>query len=166
MGDLPTIPTTASTRPADAGLRALTDLVIESEGWASLRAALAAGQSGTIDGAWGSSAALAAAAMASDSPGTLLVVVPNVADVEPWAYDRQLYRRRNEVERLFRRLKGFRRIFSRFEKLDLMFKAFIHFALIADMLCVNTPQFRGAYSEGGSGAFSACTRQILGTVGR
>ena len=43
------------------------------------------------------------------------------------------YRRRNEIERLFRRLKGFCRIFSRFEKLDLMFTAFIHFALIIDM---------------------------------
>jgi transposase len=45
-----------------------------------------------------------------------------------------MYRRRNEVERLFRRLKGFRRIFSRFEKLDLMFRAFIPFALIVDAL--------------------------------
>ncbi|MDR1229442.1 MAG: IS5/IS1182 family transposase, partial [Azoarcus sp.] len=34
----------------------------------------------------------------------------------------------------FRRLKGFRRIFSRFEKLDLMFRAFLHFALISDAL--------------------------------
>ncbi|HEV6964198.1 MAG TPA: IS5/IS1182 family transposase, partial [Roseateles sp.] len=39
-----------------------------------------------------------------------------------------------EVERLFRRLKGYRRIFSRFEKLDVMFLAFICFALIADAL--------------------------------
>ena len=31
-----------------------------------------------------------------------------------------MYRKRNEVERLFRRLKGFRRIFSRFEKLDVV----------------------------------------------
>jgi transposase len=45
-----------------------------------------------------------------------------------------MYRRRNEVERLFRRLKGFRRIFSRFEKLDLMFRDFIHFVLIVDAL--------------------------------
>ena len=37
-------------------------------------------------------------------------------------------------ERLFRRLKGSRRIFSRFEKLDVMFMAFINFALIADGL--------------------------------
>ena len=48
--------------------------------------------------------------------------------------------RRNEIERLFRRLKGFRRIFSRFEKLDVMFIAFIHFALIVEAFrSVNTP---------------------------
>jgi transposase len=45
-----------------------------------------------------------------------------------------MYKRRNEIERLFRRLKGFRRIFSRFEKLDVMFVAFITFALIVDGL--------------------------------
>jgi transposase len=66
------------------------------------------------------------------------VVPPHPNRRHPWVYDRGLYRRRNEIERLFRRLKGFRRIFSRFEKLDLMFTAFIHFALIIDMLCVNT----------------------------
>jgi transposase len=67
------------------------------------------------------------------------VVPPNPNRLHHWAYDRGLYRRRNEIERLFRRLKGFRRIFSRFEKLDIMFTAFIHFALIIDMVCVNTP---------------------------
>ena len=35
--------------------------------------------------------------------------------LDPWQYDRAMYRKRNEIERLFRRLKGFRRIFSRFE---------------------------------------------------
>ena len=49
-------------------------------------------------------------------------------------YDRLMHRRRNEVERLFRRLKGCRRIFSRFDKLDVMFTAFIHVALIFDAL--------------------------------
>jgi transposase len=67
------------------------------------------------------------------------VVPPKSNRLHPWPYDRSLYRRRNEIERLFRRLKGFRRIFSRFEKLDVMFTAFIHFALIIDMICVNTP---------------------------
>ena len=43
-----------------------------------------------------------------------------------------MYKRRHEIERLFRRLNGFRRIFSRFEKLDVMFVGFINFALIAD----------------------------------
>jgi transposase len=43
-------------------------------------------------------------------------------------------KRRNEIERLFRRRKGFRRLFTRFEKLDVMFVAFMNFALIVDGL--------------------------------
>ena len=62
------------------------------------------------------------------------VVPPKQGRVSPWQYDRIMYRRRNEIERLFRRLKGFRRIFSRFDKLDVMFTAFIHFALIVEAL--------------------------------
>ncbi len=62
------------------------------------------------------------------------VVPPKQNRVAPWKYDREMYRRRNEIERLFRRLKGFRRVFSRFDKLDVMFLAFIHFALIVDGL--------------------------------
>ena len=53
---------------------------------------------------------------------------------DPWGCDRALYKKRNEVERLFRRLKGFRRIFSRFEKLDIVFLAFIYFAFIVEAL--------------------------------
>ena len=60
------------------------------------------------------------------------VVPPKSNRLSPWEYDKAMYRRRNEVERLFRRLKGFRRIFSRFEKLDVMLTAFIHFALIVE----------------------------------
>lgn len=67
------------------------------------------------------------------------VTPPKSNRLNPWEYDKNLYKRRNEIERLFRRLKGFRRIFSRFEKLDVMFKAFIHFALIVDMISVNKP---------------------------
>jgi transposase len=43
----------------------------------------------------------------------------------------------HEVERLFRRLKAFRRVFSRYDKLDVMFAAFMLFALIADALRFN-----------------------------
>ena len=66
--------------------------------------------------------------------GFIPVVPPPKTRVDPWEYDRAMYKRRNEVERLFRRLKGFRRIFSRFDKLDVMFTAFVHFALIVDAL--------------------------------
>ena len=68
------------------------------------------------------------------------VVPPKSNRHEPWEYDQQMYKRRNEIERLFRRLKGYRRIFSRFDKLDALFLGFITFALIHDALrSVNTP---------------------------
>lgn len=68
------------------------------------------------------------------------VVPPKVNRLSPWEYDREMYKKRNEVERLFRRLKGFRRIFSRFDKLDVVFRFFINFALIADkLISVNRP---------------------------
>jgi transposase len=66
--------------------------------------------------------------------GFVPVVPPNPRRLQPWRLKKELYRRRNEVERLFRRLKGFRRIFSRFDKLDLVFIAFIYFALIVEAL--------------------------------
>jgi transposase len=66
--------------------------------------------------------------------GYVPVVPPKHNRRMPWEYDRALYTRRNEIERLFRRLKGFRRLFSRFDKLDVMFAAFITFALIVDGL--------------------------------
>lgn len=66
--------------------------------------------------------------------GFIPVVPPLRTRIDPWEYDREMYKRRNEVERLFRRLKGFRRIFSRFEKLDAMYLAFLNFALVTDRL--------------------------------
>ena len=67
-------------------------------------------------------------------PGVIPVVPPKSNRLDPWEYDRELYKKRNEVERLFRRLKGFRRIFSRFEKLDVIFLGFINFVPIVDAL--------------------------------
>ena len=66
--------------------------------------------------------------------GMIPVVPPKSNRLDAWEYDREHYKKRNEVERLFRRLKGFRRIFSRFEKLDVLFLAFINFVLIVDAL--------------------------------
>lgn len=72
--------------------------------------------------------------------GMIPVVPPKENRVSIWEYDREMYKKRNEVERLFRRLKGFRRIFSRFEKLDVVFRFFINFALIVDkLISVNRP---------------------------
>ena len=62
------------------------------------------------------------------------MVPPKSNRLRPWQYDKALYRKRNEIERLFRRLKGFRRIFSRFDKLDVVFLAFLNFALIVEAL--------------------------------
>ena len=66
--------------------------------------------------------------------GFIPVVPPKINRLEPWEYDKAMYRKRNEIERLFRRLKGFRRIFSRFEKLDVLFLGFLTFALIVEAL--------------------------------
>lgn len=66
--------------------------------------------------------------------GYIPVVPPKQNRISPWEYDKAMYCKRNEIERLFRLLKGFRRIFSRFDKLDVMFMAFIHFALIVEFL--------------------------------
>lgn len=62
------------------------------------------------------------------------VVPPKCNRLEPWQYDKALYRKRNQIERLFRRLKGFRRIFTRFEKLDVLFLGFLTFTLIVETL--------------------------------
>lgn len=62
------------------------------------------------------------------------VVPPKSNRKNPWEYDKSLYKLRNQVERLFRRIKRFRRIFTRYDKLDIMFLAFIFLALIFDSL--------------------------------
>jgi transposase len=62
------------------------------------------------------------------------VVPPKSNRLTAWHYSKAIHKRRNEIERLFRRVKGLRRIFSRFEKLNVMFTALIRFALNADAL--------------------------------
>ncbi len=66
--------------------------------------------------------------------GFVPVVPPNPRRKQPWVLNKRSYRRRNEVERLFRRLKAWRRVFTRYDKLDVMFAAFITVALIAEAL--------------------------------
>ena len=64
--------------------------------------------------------------------GYMPVVPPKSNRKNPWDYDKQLYKQRNQVERLFRRLRRFRRIFTRYDKLDIVFLSFVYLALIVD----------------------------------
>jgi transposase len=64
---------------------------------------------------------------------------PKRSRAHPWDYDKELYKRRNEVERFFRRIKGCRRVCARHDKLDIMFTAFIYVALmVITVRSVNT----------------------------
>ena len=56
------------------------------------------------------------------------VVPPKSSRKNPWDYDKQLYKQRNQVERLFRR------IFIPYDTLDAVFLTFVYFALIVDVL--------------------------------
>src|SRR5262245_49949176 len=68
-------------------LRSLTRLLQSAEGFPELVAALHQGHAGTIDGAWNSSAALAAAALTQHAPSGLLVVLAHPRDLDGWATD-------------------------------------------------------------------------------
>ena len=58
------------------------------------------------------------------------IVPPKSNRKAPWDYDKELHKQCNEVERLFRRLASFRRVFTRYDKLDFMYEAFVCFALV------------------------------------
>ena len=76
----------------------------------------------------------------ASSLGYSVVVPPRRGRKVSWEYDEELYKRRNEVERLFRRMKNFRRIFTRYDKLDELYIGFILFGMIFGALrSVNRP---------------------------
>ena len=66
--------------------------------------------------------------------GMIPVVPPKANRKNPWDYDRNIYKLRNEVERPFGRLKRWRRVFTRHDKLDVMQLAFVSLVLIFDMI--------------------------------
>jgi len=59
------------------------------------------------------------------------VVPPKSNRKKLWEYDKELYKERNIVERNFRNIKQFRRVFTRYDKLDETYNAFIAIANIA-----------------------------------
>lgn len=64
------------------------------------------------------------------------VVPPKKNRKEPWEYDKERYKQRNEIERFILRLKRFRKVFTRYDKLDSLFSGFIYFAMIIDAILV------------------------------
>ncbi|MAT14631.1 MAG: transcription-repair coupling factor [Planctomyces sp.] len=68
-------------------LSELVPLIKETPHFTDVVAALRNGHSGAIDGAWGSSSALATAALSLECPGTLLVVLPRLNEVDDFALD-------------------------------------------------------------------------------
>lgn len=68
-------------------LAELVDRLRRVDSFAAVTNAMRAGQSGTIDGAWGSSCAIATAAVVKDAPGQVLIVLPRISDVDDFAAD-------------------------------------------------------------------------------
>ena len=57
-------------------------------------------------------------------------VIPNKANrVDPWPFDPIAYRERNKVERLFGKLKQYRRVATRYDKLKATFLGMLHLTL-------------------------------------
>src|SRR5262245_20646899 len=79
------IPTQEKIAPAQ--LADLARVLRAAEGMDAVLAALHAGHGGTIGGGWGSASALAVATLASDVPGTLLVVLAHPGDLDTWSAD-------------------------------------------------------------------------------
>ena len=66
--------------------------------------------------------------------GFIPIVPPKSNRKEPWEYDKELYKNRNEVERFFLRIKRFRKVFTRYDKLDIMYTGFVLVAMIFDAI--------------------------------
>jgi transposase len=69
-----------------------------------------------------------------DAKGLTPVIPPKANRLESIVYDKEQYKQRNKVERLFNKLTQFRRVATRDEKLTAMFLSFVILALIVIML--------------------------------
>lgn len=63
-----------------------------------------------------------------ESQGAVAVVPPRSCRRSPREYDKVIYKERNLVERLFLKLKSFRRLATRYEKLAVNFMSMLHLA--------------------------------------
>ena len=70
----------------------------------------------------------------AESFGPAPVVPPKRSRTDPWDHDRQAYKRRNMVERVFDRMKHHRKAATRYDRLDATFLANLQLILIAIQL--------------------------------
>ena len=66
--------------------------------------------------------------------GFIPVVPPKSNRREPWEYDKEVYKNRNDIERFFLRIKRFRRVFTRYDKLDVVYTGVFILAMIFDAI--------------------------------
>ena len=66
--------------------------------------------------------------------GAEAVIPPRSNRRSPHGYDRALYRERNAIERFFNKLKQFRRVATRYDKLLPNYRGFVLLAAIAILL--------------------------------
>lgn len=64
------------------------------------------------------------------SAGGVAVIPPRNSRTDPRPYDQDLYKRRNIIERFFHRLKQYRRVATRYDKLGIRYLGFVYFAAI------------------------------------
>ena len=69
-----------------------------------------------------------------ESKWVIAVVPPKTSFKKQWNYHKWIYAYRNEIERLFWRLKHYRRIATRFDKLKKRYESFIEIWLILRFL--------------------------------
>ena len=70
----------------------------------------------------------------AEENGFVPIVPPKKNRKNPWKYDKELYKQRNEIERFFLRIKRFRKVFTRYDKLDSVYISIIHLVMIFDAL--------------------------------
>ena len=66
--------------------------------------------------------------------GVQAVIPPHQRAKQPHEYDTWLYRERHLVECFINKIKHFRRLFSRFEKLDRSYLGFLYF--VGSLICL------------------------------
>ena len=69
-----------------------------------------------------------------NSQNAVYTIPPKSDIIDPWPVDWHTYKERHLVECFFQKLKWFRRVFTRYDKLDASFLAFVHIAAIAILL--------------------------------